>query len=109
MAELTIKDVIMGMPGAFLPEKAAGLNAKIQFRISGEGGGDWYIEIKDQKLTPHEGIVSGANLTLSASAADAVDILTGKLDGMTAYMRGKLQASGDLGLAMRFPAMFKRL
>ena len=38
---LTIETLMSKMPGAFLPEKAPGLNAVIQFKFTGEEAGDW--------------------------------------------------------------------
>jgi len=43
-----------------------------------------------------------------ASVDDWVKIMTGKLDGTTAFMQGKLKTKGDLGLAMKMPTMFRR-
>ena len=37
----TVKETFELMPGRFRPEKAAGVNAVIQYEITGEGGGTW--------------------------------------------------------------------
>ena len=39
------------MPEAFRPDKAAGVNVLFQFAISGPGGGDWVVAIKDGTCT----------------------------------------------------------
>ena len=44
---LTIADLMTKMPGAFVPEKAQGLNTVLQFKFSGAEPGEWYAEIKD--------------------------------------------------------------
>jgi hypothetical protein len=36
-----VKEIFDEMPGAFLPEKAAGMNKTIQIDLNGEGGGQW--------------------------------------------------------------------
>ena len=47
---LTIETLMSKMPGAFLPEKAVGLDATIQFKFTGEEPGEWYATVKDGKV-----------------------------------------------------------
>ena len=47
---LTIADLMSKMPGAFIPEKAVGLDATIQFNFTGAEPGEWYATIKDGKV-----------------------------------------------------------
>ena len=39
------------LPEHFDPEKAAGLSAVVQLKISGADGGEWVLTIKDQFKT----------------------------------------------------------
>jgi putative sterol carrier protein len=48
-----------------------------------------------------------ANLTFLADSGDWVKIMTGQLDGMSAFMQGKLKVKGDRELAMKFQSLFK--
>ena len=104
---LTIKTLMEKMPGAFLPEKAPGLDAVIQFHFTGEEASDWYAEIKDGKCTTAEGVHDNPNMTMTADSADYIGIFTGEVDGMKAFMQGKLKLTGDLNLAMKLTQMFK--
>ncbi|MBO9367461.1 MAG: SCP2 sterol-binding domain-containing protein [Chloroflexi bacterium] len=104
---LTIADLMSKMPGAFLPEKAPGLEAVIQFHFTGNEAGDWYAEIKDGKVTVHQGVHPSPRMTLTADSSDYIKIFTGELDGMRAFMEGKLKLSGDLNLAMKLTQMFR--
>lgn len=104
----TVRSIFEGMPGTFLKEKAAGMNAVIQFDIGGDGGGQWYASIVDGELTVVEGRHPEPQLTLSASAQDYIDISTGKLNGQLAFMTGRLKASGNLALAMKMQSVFKQ-
>ena len=97
---LTIETLMSKMPGAFLPEKAPGLNAVIQFKFTGEEAGDWYADIKDGKVDVQKGVHATPKMTLTADSGDYVRIFTGELDGMKAFMEGKLKLTGDLNLAM---------
>lgn len=92
---------------AFQPEKAAGVNAKIQFHITGDQGGDWVASIQDQKLTVDKGTVPNPNLTLAADTGDIFNMVNGRLNPMQAFMQGKVQVKGDMGLAMKLLDMFK--
>jgi putative sterol carrier protein len=104
----TVREIFEGMPTTFLPEKAVGMNAVIQFDITGEGGGQWHADLVDGALSVIEGLHPKPQLTLSAAAQDYVDISTGKLNGQLAFMTGRLKAKGDLGLAMKMQNFFRR-
>ncbi len=107
MSDLTVKEIILNQEKAFLPEKAVGVNAVIQYKLSGEEGGNWMVTIKDGKCTVTEGLAERPNLSVSANARDFKDVLTGKMDGMMAFMQGKLRVTGDLNLGQRLLTMFK--
>ena len=105
---LTIYELMEKMPGAFIPERAVGLNAVVHFRFTGSEPGDWNAVIKDGKCSVAQGIPSSKpNMTLTADSSDSKEIFTGELDGMQAFMQGKIKLSGDLSLAMKLPQMFK--
>jgi len=103
----TVVELMSKMPKAFLPEKAPGLDAVIQFKFSGTEAGDWFATIKNDKCTVEQGAYPTPKMTLSADSADYVKIFTGELDGMQAFMAGKLKLAGDLNLAMKLMTMFK--
>lgn len=104
---LTVETLMSKMPEAFIPEKAAGLDAVIQFKFTGAEPGDWYAVIKDGKVTVEKGVHASPKMTLTADSADYVKIFTGEIDGMQAFMQGKLKLAGDLNLAMKLTQMFK--
>ncbi len=103
----TVTELMSKMPKAFLPEKAPGLDAVIQFKFSGAEPGDWFATIKNDKCSVEKGTAPSPKMTLSADSADYVKIFTGELDGMQAFMGGKLKLAGDLNLAMKLMTMFK--
>lgn len=102
---LTVKDLMERMPGALIPEKAEGVDAVIQFHL-GEGGGDWICTIKDSTCTVEPGVYEEPNLSLTAEAADYIDMITGKLNPMTAIATKKVVLKGDLNLAMKYMNLF---
>lgn len=105
--ELTIAKLMGLMPKAFLPEKAGEVEATIQFKLSGEGGGDWAVTISEGTCSVEQGEAENPTLTLSAEADDYLKIITGKLNAMSAFAEGKIKLKGDLNLAMKMMSYFK--
>ncbi len=105
---LTISELMEKMPGAFIPEKAQGVNAIVHFKFTGEEAGEWNATIADGKVDVAQGIPrKEPTMTLTADSSDYIKIFTGELDGMSAFMQGKIKLGGDLNLAMKLMQMFK--
>ncbi len=64
----TAKEIIEAMPNAFVPERAKGLKATYQFELTGEGGGNWVIEIADQQCQVREEVAAEPDATISLAA-----------------------------------------
>jgi putative sterol carrier protein len=107
MADITLQQIMEHMPEAFVPGSSAGVNAIIQFRFTGAEASDWAIAIQDDKCSVEPGINPKPKLTLTMDSQDYINLVTGKLNAMTAFMQGKIKLSGDIGLAMKFTNMFK--
>ena len=107
MSDITVQQLIRNHEKAFLPEKAVGVDAVIQYHLTGEDGGDWIVNIHDGKCTVQEGVAENPKMSLTADAHEFRDILLGKINGMNAFMQGKLKLSGDLNLAMKLTTFFK--
>ncbi len=107
MAEYTVKQLIYNHEKAFKPEAAEGVNAVIQYRLTGEEAGDYIVTLKDGKCAVTEGIAESPTMTLTADGRDFGDVLLGKANGMQYFMTGKLKLAGDLNLAMKLTTFFK--
>jgi len=107
MAEYTVKELVFNHEKAFMPEKAAGLEAIVQYHLTGDEGGDFIINIKDDKCSVSEGVAEDPVMTMTADGIYFRDVLLGKEDGMKGFMDGKLQLAGDLNLAMKLTSFFK--
>jgi len=106
--QVTPEMVFDQMPTYFQADKASGTNANIQFDLSGEQGGKWWIKILDGQASSGTGDVENPNLTLMADARDYVKIAMGQMDATAAFMQGKLKIKGDMGLAIKMQSLFKR-
>ena len=49
-----------------------------------------------------------ADATVTISWDDFIALSEGKLDGMMAFMQGKLKIAGDMMIAQKLPALLKR-
>ncbi len=109
MAQVTsAQQVFDAIPGRVNPETAKGINAKIQFDLSGEGGGQWVVNIADGAATVDSGTTPNPNVTVSTSASDYLSIINGELNAMNAFMQGKVKIKGDMGLVMKLQSLFGR-
>lgn len=107
MTEISVRQLIQNHEKAFKPEVAEGVEAVIQYHLTGDEGGDWIITIADDKCTVAEGEAENPKMTLTADAQDFKDVLTGQANGMQYFMQGKLKLAGDLNLAMKLTSFFK--
>jgi putative sterol carrier protein len=102
----TIHDGMEAIAGRFQAEAAYGLNAVIQFDLTGDQAATYHMTIRDQHLTLKEGPAGNADLILTMDTADFLDLMTGKLEGTEAFVSGKLKVSGDMMLAMQLAGIF---
>jgi len=98
-----------GMKERFIPEKATGVDATVSYHITGKGGGKWTLTIKDGKMTLTEEILKSPRVFIVARDSAYHDIVTGKLDGITAVLTGKMTIEGDVTFMPEFRGMFKPL
>jgi putative sterol carrier protein len=103
-----VKEIFNAMPGQLNADAAKGMNSVIQFNLTGDGGGEYHVVIKDGAASVNTGAHASPNMTMTMAAQDYVDMITGKLNGQMAFMSGKLKIAGDMGLAMKMQSLFKR-
>ena len=83
------------------PSKAKSINAIYQFNVSGDEGGNWFVDLKSDPAEVKEGTNDAAQCTITVGDSDLVDIVTGKLNPQMAFMSGKIKIAGDMSLAMK--------
>ncbi len=107
MTQVRIQQLMDLLPEFFSPEEAMDTQAVIYFDLDGESGGEWTVTIGGGQCLVAEGQGGQPDLTLKAKAQDVLDVFSGKLDAMSAFLAGKLTIEGNTGLAMRLPGLFK--
>lgn len=105
-APTSCKQAFAMMPSRFNKDAAKGLKATYQFDLSGDGGGKWHVIIDNDQCQVKDGPHPSPSITISMTAQDYLDMLSGKLNGQVAFMSGKLRISGDMGLALRMQSLF---
>ncbi len=93
-------------------EMAARLNAasawlpgkKVKLDFGAEG--TVLLDGVDQKVTEED---AAADTTIKVAWSDWQDMAEGKLDGMTAFMQGKLSVDGDMSNAMQLQGVLAKL
>lgn len=106
MNQSDIAELFQIMEKKFNTEKAMGVDAIIQFNLTGDFEALYWVEIKDQNATLHEGQAESPKTTFIANAEDYANVVHGKTNAMQAFMQGKLKVKGDMGLAMKLQSIF---
>ncbi len=102
----SVAEMFEEMPNVFNAEKAGDMDATVQFDLSGEDGGQWYVTVADGSCTTEKGVVDKPKATIRMDAQDYVDMIAGRLDPMTAFIQQKVKVEGDLNTVMKFQTIF---
>jgi len=106
MALSSVTEVFQRMPEVFSATAAKGLDAVFQFDIQGEGGGAWNVTVRDGACAVDEGTHNDPRVTITMNAENWLALVNRQLNGVQAFMTGKLKVSGDLMLAQRIYEIF---
>jgi putative sterol carrier protein len=97
------------MAKQFQPDRAAGQSAVIGWDITTpDGTHRWQLKVGDGTCAVQEAGSEEARVTLGMTLPDFLRFVTGQLDGMQAFMTGKLKLSGDMMFAQSMQAWFAR-
>ena len=104
---MTVKGIFDRITESFQPDKAAGIDVVFQYCISGPGGGDWNVSIRNGVCEMAQGIHPNPTTTILMSDQDFLSMISGKLNAMQAYTSGKLKIQGDLMKSQLIQKLFK--
>jgi putative sterol carrier protein len=106
MALTSVAEVFENMPQVFNAAAAAGENVVFQFHITGSEAGDWNIVVNDGTCQVNQGLHQSPTVSLTMADVDWLAMCNGTLNGMTAFMTGKLKATGDIMAAQKIQTLF---
>ena len=87
-------------------DAAKAIGGKFQITVSGEGGGDWYIDVSDSGPKAEVGNPGTAECSIGITAEDFQTLLSSPGAGMQLFFSGKLKVTGNTMLAMKLQKLF---
>lgn len=101
-----IEPLLMSMPFVFDPGAAGAARADVQFRVSGDDAGAWWIRVANGRCESFEGTTPAPDLTVDTPDHVWLRIARGELDGGSALMNGLYRVQGDVTILARLPQWF---
>lgn len=87
-------------------DAAKQIGATFQINITGEGGGEWFINVKDEPGCTASN-PGAADCTITMAAEDFQKLHENpQANGMQLFFAGKLKVSGNQMLAMKLSKLF---
>src|SRR5260370_39993285 len=104
----TVSTIFENFCTVFQADKAQNDSATIQFNLSGDNGGLYWLKIANGTCESGAGTASGTpDMTLLTTGEDWLAVANGQLNPMTAFMQGKIKVQGNMGLALKLQQWFK--
>jgi putative sterol carrier protein len=83
------------------------IGAKFQMNITGDGGGEWFIDASATGPVCKPGTGEAADCTLTIAAEDFQKLVENpQANGMALFFAGKLKVAGNQMLAMKLNKLF---
>jgi putative sterol carrier protein len=107
--EAVLDRIFEGMEQRFLPDKAQGVDAVVQFVITDEGNEHPYaVKISNGTCSIDKERADSPKVTITTDIVSFSKLVTGQAQGPQLFMAGKLKVSGDLMFSARIMNFFDR-
>ncbi|MGH2723713.1 MAG: SCP2 sterol-binding domain-containing protein [Actinomycetota bacterium] len=108
--EAALDRIFQGFEERFVPERAQGVTADVQWVVVDEGQEHPYrLRIADGRCTAERGRVEGEpKVTLTTDIVSFAKLVTGNAQGPALFMGGKLKMQGDMMFSMQLNNYFER-
>jgi putative sterol carrier protein len=88
------------------PAEAKQIGSKFQMNITGEGGGEWHIDVSESGPSATPGN-KAADVTITIAAEDFQKLIENpQANGMQLFFTGKLKVAGNPMLAQKLGKLF---
>ena len=88
-------------------QAAKEIGAKFQMIVTGDGGGEWFIDVSSSGPKAEKGNPGTADCTISISSEDFQKLVENpQANGMQLFFAGKLKVAGNQMLAMKLQKLF---
>lgn len=87
--------------------EAKDIGAKYQINVTGDGGGEWFIDVSATGPKAEAGNPGGADCTITVTSEDFQKLHENpETNGMQLFFAGKLKVAGNPTLAMKLQKLF---
>jgi pimeloyl-ACP methyl ester carboxylesterase/putative sterol carrier protein len=100
-----VRSSFLRMAERFRPDEAGDLEARWLIEIVGRG--PTTIEVQQGRCLVSPGPVDTPAARLQTDAATWLELVDGRIDGIAAFLAGRLRIEGDLNLAVRLETLFR--
>ena len=105
--DTVLERIFEGMKERFRPDKAADVNAEVQFVVTDAGKEyPFVVTIANGTCEVRPGRTDKAKTTLGSDMVPFMRLITGQVGGPQLFMAGKLKVGGDLMFATRYTTFF---
>ncbi|MFU0789780.1 MAG: SCP2 domain-containing protein [Virgibacillus proomii] len=106
-----VKQIIKTMNAAIKENSALvkGIKAVYQFHLKDNDPDTYQFVLRDENSYIAEGIEEKADCTLHIKADNFIKLAKGELNGITAFLSGKLKIEGNMGMALKLEGILSRL
>ena len=102
-----LDQVFAAMQERFQPDRAGGQSAVIGWEITApDGAHNYRVKVENGACSVEKGAEGGTRVTLGLTLPDFMRFIAGQLDGMQAFMSGKLKLTGDMMFAQTLQSWF---
>jgi putative sterol carrier protein len=102
----TTRELFMAMPQFANQDAIEGVNKIVQFDVTGDDPGQYYLTVYEGQVMVNEGVAENPDVTVTTPADVWMNIATGQENGAVAFMTGKFKAAGNLGVLMSMQSWF---
>ena len=108
---MTYEELVAAAKKEFTNADASRINEHlaIQFNVTGEAAGAFYLEIKDGNISVEPYEYYDRDVIVTADAETLIKIASGKLGIEAAYLTGKIKAEGNLGKGLLLKNLGKKV
>jgi hypothetical protein len=93
---ITARDILTAMESLFRPDRTKGVAMNIGYDLTGEGGCQWTLQIKDEQCKVREGFADDLTVKLIMDAGVYTGMMLGTIDGASAFTSGQVKIEGDM-------------
>ncbi|XP_046548015.1 stomatin-like protein 1 [Haliotis rubra] len=108
---LTPEEILKAAQSVITESLVQRVAAVYQFQLTGEGGGIYYLDLRNGRGSAGSGAcpIGDSDASLMMTVGDLQAMFAGRMKPFQAYMNGRLRVAGDLSAAMKLEEVVKKI